>query len=74
MNTVNASTGVTFNDLVFGGFADSDDSLFMNSPPKSSSSSDPEAFVTELQREQLALLARADEYQQRKFSIIASKN
>jgi hypothetical protein len=73
MNTVNASTGVTPNDLVFGGFADSDESLFMNSQPRPSSSSAPEAFVSELQQEQLDLLTRAEEYQQKKFNIIASK-
>lgn len=73
MNTVNASTGVTPNDLVFGGFADSDDSLFMSPRMKQSTSGSPDAFVSELQREQQSLLARAEEYQQRKFNIIVSK-
>jgi hypothetical protein len=73
MNTVNASTGVTPNDLVYGGFADSDELLFKDSAVRNSSANSPEAFVTELQHEQAALLARAEEYQQRKFSIIASK-
>ena len=73
MNTVNASTGVTPNDLVFGGFADSDESLFQEPSIKPSNSEKPESFVLELQREQAALLLRAEEYQQRKFEFIISK-
>jgi hypothetical protein len=73
MNTVNASTGVTPNELVYGGFADSDDLIFKDSDPRPSTSDSADAFVSELQREQLALTARAEEYQQRKFNIIASK-
>ena len=73
MNTVNASTGVTPNDLVFGGFADSDESLFQEPSPKPSTSETPESFVHELQREQADLLARAEQYQQRKFDLIISK-
>jgi hypothetical protein len=73
MNTVNASTGVTPNDLVYGGFADSDELLFKDAEPKASSADKPDAFVTELQREQSEILARAEEYQQRKFNIIISK-
>jgi len=73
MNTVNASTGVTPNDLVFGGFADSDELLFKYAAPKDSTANSPETFITELQQEQARLLARAEEYQQRKFAIIASK-
>ena len=73
MNTVNASTGVTPNDLVFGGFADSDELLFQDVAPKASSADSPESFVSELQREQALLLARAEEYQQRKFNVIMSK-
>jgi hypothetical protein len=73
MNTVNASTGVTPNELVYGGFADSDELIFQEADPRISSSDNPDAFVSELQREQLALTVRAEEYQQRKFNIIASK-
>ena len=74
MNTVNASNGVTPNDLVFGGFADTDESLFQEPKIKPSSSERPEAFVTELQNEQLQLLARADEYQQARFDYLVSKS
>jgi len=73
MNTVNASTGVTPNDLVFGGFADSDESLFQEPTPKAAASERPESFALELQREQADLLARAEAYQQRKFDQIISK-
>jgi hypothetical protein len=73
MNTVNASTGVTPNELVYGGFADSDELIYKDADPRVSLSDKPDAFVSELQREQLALTARAEEYQQRKFNIIASK-
>jgi len=74
MNTVNASTGVTPNDLVFGGFADSDESLFQEPSIKPSNSEKPESFVLELQREQAALLLRAEEYQQRKFDFYFKNN
>jgi hypothetical protein len=73
MNTVNASTGVTPNDLVFGGFADSDESLFRDAGLRPSSSDRPDSFVLELQREQAELLVRAEEYQQRKFNAIVTK-
>jgi hypothetical protein len=70
MNTINASTGVTPNELVFGGFADSDEALFQEPSLKPSTSERPEAFVAELQREQLDLLTRAEDYQQKKFDYI----
>ena len=73
MNTVSASTGVTPNDLIFGGFADTDESLFQEPFPKPSNSESPEAFVIELQREQADLLTRAEAYQQKKFDFIISK-
>jgi hypothetical protein len=73
MNTVNASTGVTPNDLVYGGFADSDELLFKTDATRHSTADSPESFIAELQHEQAGLLARAEEYQQRKFAIIASK-
>jgi hypothetical protein len=72
MNTVNASTGVTPNELVYGGFADSDELIYKDADPRVSLSDKPDAFVSELQREQLALIARAEEYQQRKFNVIAA--
>lgn len=74
MNTVCASTGVTPNDLVFGGFADSDESLFQEPSVKPSASDKPEAFIRELQDEQLSLLARAEEYQQKRFEYLASRS
>jgi hypothetical protein len=74
MNTVCSSTGVAPNDLVYGGFADSDESLFQEPVPKPSSSDHPEAFVAELQREQSQLLARADDYQQARFDYMISKS
>lgn len=73
MNTVNASTGVTPNDLVYGGFADSDELLYKDAEPKASTADKADAFVTELQREQAEILVRAEEYQQKKFNIITSK-
>jgi hypothetical protein len=73
MNTVNASTGVTPNDLIYGGFADSDESLFQETPLRPSSSNGPDSFIIELQREQAELLVRAEEYQQRKFNAIIAK-
>ena len=74
MNTVCSSTGVTPNDLVFGGFADSDESLFQEPSAKPSDSERPESFISELQQEQVALLARAEEYQQARFEYLASKS
>jgi hypothetical protein len=73
MNTINASTGVAPNDLVYGGFADTDESLFQEPRVKPSSADKPEAFVTELQREQLQLVARAEDYQRKRFDYIVSR-
>lgn len=73
MNTVCASTGVTPNDLVFGGFADSDESLFQEPALKAQRSDRPEAFIAELQREQSELIARAEDYQKKRFDYLASK-
>jgi hypothetical protein len=74
MNTICSSTGVTPNDLVFGGFADSDEALFQEPSLKPSNSERPEQFVSELQEEQAALLSRAEEYQQARFEFLASKS
>jgi hypothetical protein len=74
MNTVCSSSGVAPNDLVFGGFADSDEALFQEPLPKFSSSDQPEAFVLELQNEQVRLLARAEDYQQARFNYMISKS
>ena len=64
MNTVNPSTGETPNSFVFGGFADTEEDLFIsNFQGKISVSDDPQGFVRELQEEQLALFARAEEFQ-----------
>jgi hypothetical protein len=74
MNTINASTGVTPNDLVYGGFADTDESLFQEPTPKPSNATQPEAFAQELQQEQLRLVARAEAYQNKRFEYIASRS
>jgi hypothetical protein len=73
MNTVNSSTGVTPNDLVYGGFADSDESLFQEPVQKPSSAASADAFVFELQSEQMKMVARAEEYQQKRFEFIISR-
>jgi len=74
MNTVCSSTGVTPNDLIFGGFADSDESLFQEPVMRQSNSEQPEAFIAELQQEQAALLARAEDYQQARFNYMMSRS
>jgi hypothetical protein len=74
MNTVCASTGVAPNDLIFGGFADTDESLFQEPIVKQSASDRPEAFILELQEEQSSLLARAEDYQQKRFTYLASQS
>ena len=56
MNTVNSSTGVTPNDLVYGGFADSDEALFQEPELKPSASTSSDAFVLELQSEQMKMV------------------
>ncbi len=73
MNTINSSTGVTPNDLVYGGFADSDEALFQEPALKASSSGSADAFAHELQSEQMKLTARAEEYQQKRFDFIVSR-
>jgi hypothetical protein len=73
MNTVNSSTGVTPNDLVYGGFADSDEALFQDPQLKPSLSGTAESFVFELQAEQMKMVARAEEYQQKRFEYIMSR-
>jgi hypothetical protein len=73
MNTVNSSTGVTPNDLVYGGFADSDEALFQEPMLKPSSAGTADAFVLELQSEQMKMVAHADEYQQKRFEFIISR-
>lgn len=65
---------MTPNDLVYGGFADTDEALFQEPAIKPSNSERPEAFVAELQDEQLKLLARAEEYQQARFNYLISKS
>lgn len=74
MNTINASTGVAPNDLVYGGFADTDESLFQEPAPKPSTATQPEAFIQELQQEQLRLVTRAEAYQNKRFEYIASRS
>jgi hypothetical protein len=73
MNTVNSSTGVTPNDLVYGGFADSDEALFQEPTVKPSASGTADAFVLELQSEQMKMVARAEDYQQKRFEFIISR-
>jgi hypothetical protein len=73
MNTPNCSTGVAPNDLVYGGFADREEDLFMVTSDKICNSEDIPAFVSELEFEQAALLQRAAEFQQQEFDRIVSK-
>jgi len=72
MNMVNASTGCTPNELVFGGFCGSEDDLFVQKLP---SVSDAPGFklVSELELEQTELLARAEAHQAKEFERIVSK-
>ena len=68
MNTTNASTGETPNAFVYGGFCDTDTDMFLspdsqNSVPSKVKATDPQKFVKELQDEQLNLITRAHEYQ-----------
>jgi hypothetical protein len=74
MNTVNPSTGETPNSFVFGGFADTEEDLFVsNFQGKISSSEDPQGFCRELQEEQLSLFARAEEFQNASLTKLAEK-
>ena len=70
MNTTNASTGETPNSFVYGGFCDTEQDMFLSpesgaAVPPNVKATDPEKFVKELQEEQLHLLTRAHEYQNR---------
>jgi hypothetical protein len=74
MNTVCASTGETPNSFVFGGFADTEEDLFLaDKVPKESRSRDPHGFVRELQEEQMSILARAEDYQNKLLEKLAAK-
>lgn len=74
MNTVNPSTGETPNSFVFGGFADTEEDLIMpDFPGKLPRSEDPQGFVRELQEEQVALFARAEEYQNLQLAKLAER-
>jgi hypothetical protein len=73
MNTVNASTGVAPNTLIYGGFADREEEMFMCSPDKVCAAEDIPEFVSELEFEQSALLQRAFEHQQREFARISDR-
>ncbi len=74
MNTVNPSTGETPNAFVFGGFADTEEDLIMpDFPGKLARSEDPQGFVRELQEEQVALFARAEEYQNMQLAKLAER-
>lgn len=74
MNTVNPSTGETPNSFVFGGYADTEEDLFIsNFQGKISASEDPQGFARELQEEQLSLFARAEEFQNASLSKLADK-
>lgn len=68
MNTTNASTGETPNSFVYGGFCDTEADMFLSpesplSVPAEVRETDPQRFVRELQDEQLKLVTRAHEYQ-----------
>jgi hypothetical protein len=74
MNTVCSSTGETPNAFVFGGFADTEADLFLEGNiPKESRSRDTHGFVRELQEEQLAVFARAEDYQNNLLEKLAAK-
>jgi len=73
MNTVNGSTGVAPNALVYGGFADREEDLFVTSADKLCSAADIPAFISELEAEQNALMERALDHQQHEFARIAAK-
>jgi hypothetical protein len=73
MNTVNCSTGVAPNALVYGGFADREEELFVCSSDKSCASEDIPEFIQELELEQSSLMQRAIEFQQLEFDRIAAK-
>jgi hypothetical protein len=73
MNTVNCSTGVAPNALVYGGFADREEELFVSSADKHCSSEDIPSFIQELEFEQSSLMQRAAEFQQLEFDRITAK-
>jgi hypothetical protein len=73
MNTVNCSTGVAPNALIYGGFADREEELFTCSADKVCASDDIPLFVQELELEQSALMQRAVEFQQLEFDRIVAK-
>jgi hypothetical protein len=73
MNTVNCSTGVAPNALVYGGYADREEDLFICSSDKICTAEDIPAFISELELEQMALLDRAAEFQQQEFDRITAK-
>jgi hypothetical protein len=74
MNTVCASTGETPNAFVFGGFADTEADMFMSGATlKPSRSNDAHAFIRELQEEQLAFIARGEDYQNALLDKLAAK-
>ena len=74
MNTVNCSTGVAPNALVYGGFADREEDLFVTTADKLCSASDIPAFISELEFEQNSLMERALSHQQQEFVRIAAKS
>jgi hypothetical protein len=74
MNTVCASTGETPNSFVFGGFADTEADLFISDTvPKGPRNQDPHGFVRELQEEQMAVTARAEDFQNELLARLAVK-
>lgn len=74
MNTVNCSTGVAPNALVYGGFADREEDLFLETASKSCLAADIPAFISELELEQCELMERAIAHQQRDFERIIAKS
>lgn len=73
MNTVNCSTGVAPNALIYGGFADREEELFTCSADQVCASDDIPSFVQELEQEQSALMQRAVDFQQLEFDRIVAK-
>ena len=71
---LNCSTGVAPNALVYGGFADREEDLFVTTADKLCSASDIPAFISELEFEQNSLMERALSHQQQEFVRSAAKS
>lgn len=71
-NTVNSDTGCTPNELLYGGYGDTEASLFMEELVREEG--EPEAgwrFAKELEDQQFEVLRRSEEHQQRSLEAAA---